>query len=180
MDAYDSWLNDVVMMHGVHRYQRAYEPKATEHNGPVKSIYYLCDHYGEPEKTKKITPEVKRRRTTKSSIKVGCLSRFSKHVYGNDSVKVVYNWMHNNHDPCDIEDMSHSRLPLELRKWISDCVDRHMNIQSIKSILRLNLKQLDDVSNIGNPQRTVSVGIFDHLCFLRWIELSMVVTFPLL
>ncbi|SAM07974.1 hypothetical protein [Absidia glauca] len=33
-----------------------------------------------------------------------------------------------------VEDIGHSRLPVELRNWIVDCVDRHMNLKSIKAL----------------------------------------------
>ncbi|SAM03139.1 hypothetical protein [Absidia glauca] len=50
-----------------------------------------------------------------------------------------------------LEDIGHSRLPVELRNWIVDCVDRHMNLKSIKAVLRLNIDQLDELdANIAD------------------------------
>ncbi|SAM02976.1 hypothetical protein [Absidia glauca] len=68
--------------------------------------------------------------------------------YTNDSVKMIYSWIHNNHDPCEVEDLAHSRLPLELRNSIVDSVDRHTNKQSIKASLRLSLEELDNDSQV--------------------------------
>ncbi|SAM02529.1 hypothetical protein [Absidia glauca] len=68
---------------------------------------------------------------------------------------LVYQWIHENHDPLEVEDIGHSRLPVELRNWIVDCVDRHMNLKSIKAVLRLNIDQLDEVSESNDTQCTV-------------------------
>ncbi|SAL98204.1 hypothetical protein, partial, partial [Absidia glauca] len=92
-----------------------------------------------------------RRKTTKATIKVGCTSKLTKHVYADGAVKVVYQWIHGNHDPLEVEDIGHSRLPVELRNWIVDCVDRHLNLKSINAALRLNIDQLDELdANIAD------------------------------
>ncbi|SAL96730.1 hypothetical protein [Absidia glauca] len=81
--------------------------------------------------------------------------------YSNDSVKMLYSWIHNNHDPCEVEDLVHSRLPLELRNSIVDSVDRHMNKQSIKAILQLSLEELD------NLHETISGGRFPPVLIIK-------------
>ncbi|SAL96563.1 hypothetical protein [Absidia glauca] len=77
--------------------------------------------------------------------------------YTNDSVKMLYSWIHNNHDPCEVEDLAHSRL----RNSIVYSVDRHMNKQSIKAILRLSLEELD------NLHETISGGRFPPVLIIK-------------
>jgi hypothetical protein len=143
---YDLWFATVASKHATFGIKNTRTTSTGITGRPVVSHYFVCDHAGLPRKSETGVPENKRRKTLKTSINVGCLAKFVKHVYANNTVKVVYHWIHNNHDPCQMEDIVSSRLPLELRNWIIDCVDRHMNLKSIKSLLRLNIDQLDEVS----------------------------------
>jgi hypothetical protein len=145
-EEYDHWFATVASKHATFGIKNTHAPANRLADRPVVSQYFICDHAGLPRKNETSTPENKRRKTLKTSIKVGCLAKFAKHVFANGSVKVVYHWIHNNHDPCQMEDIVSSRLPLDLRNWIINCVDRHMNLKSIKSLLRLNIDQLDEVS----------------------------------
>ncbi|SAM03055.1 hypothetical protein [Absidia glauca] len=150
-DDYDIWFNNVASKHAVFIFKGDHRPSTYISGRPTMSLYFICDHAGSPRKKADETPGGKRRKTTKATIKVGCTSKFTKHVYADGAVKVVYQWIHENHDPLEMEDIGHSRLPVELRNWIVDCVDRHMNLKSIKAFLRLNIDQLDELdSNIAD------------------------------
>ncbi|SAM04762.1 hypothetical protein [Absidia glauca] len=122
-DHYDIWFNNVASKHAVFIFKTAHRPST-----------YISGR-----------PTIKRRKSTKATIKVGCTSKLTKHVYADGAVKVVYQWIQENHDPLEVEDIGHSRLPVELRNWIVDCVDCHMNLKSIKAVLRLNIDQLDEL-----------------------------------
>ncbi|KAI8329950.1 ribonuclease H-like domain-containing protein [Chlamydoabsidia padenii] len=141
---YDVWFTTVASKRAAFLYKDSYEPKTMKPGRPAKTIYYRCDHAGVPEKKKCTTSENKRRKTVRSPIKVGCTAKIAKHTYVNGEIKVVYNWIHKNHDPGGVEDITSSRLPLEVRQWIVECVNRHMNLKSIKSLLRMNIEQLDE------------------------------------
>ncbi|SAM04955.1 hypothetical protein [Absidia glauca] len=150
-DDYDIWFNNVASKHAVFIFKTAHRPSTYISGRPTMSIYFICDHAGSPRKKADETPGSKRRKTTKATIKVGCTSKLTKHVYADGAVKVVYQWIHENHAPSEVEDIGHSRLPVELRNWIVDCVDRHMNLKSIKAVLRLNIDQLDELdANIAD------------------------------
>ncbi|KAI8329988.1 hypothetical protein BC941DRAFT_518443 [Chlamydoabsidia padenii] len=73
-------------------------------------MQYLCDHAGAPEKKKFKTLENKRRKT----VKVECTIKITKYTSENGKVKAIYNWMHKNQDPREIEDIASSRLPLDI------------------------------------------------------------------
>ncbi|KAL0084968.1 hypothetical protein J3Q64DRAFT_1849331 [Phycomyces blakesleeanus] len=87
----------------------------------IKVTQYLkCDHFGtKVESLKKQAVEndelhvVKCRNTMGNSIKVGCLAALVVKFF--NSITVVYNWRHNNHNPLELSDISRSRLSEEAR-----------------------------------------------------------------
>jgi hypothetical protein len=89
---------------------------------------------------------VKRSRTSGPSIKVGCKSYFSKKVFFNGQVEIVYQWKHINHDHFESESfINESRLPVEVKKWIIDAVELYKDWKTIMAILHLNDEELDQV-----------------------------------
>ncbi|SAM06207.1 hypothetical protein [Absidia glauca] len=129
-DAYEDCFTNVASKHAIFRYHGKHTPKAGSAGHPQLTIY--CTTFA-------ITLAFQKRR------RMTPLKRNEEKQRSHGKIEVVYNWVHANHDPFDIEDIAHSRLPLELRNWIVDCVDRHMNFKSIKSLLRLNIDQLDEL-----------------------------------
>ncbi|KAI7848701.1 hypothetical protein BDC45DRAFT_522508, partial [Circinella umbellata] len=80
-------------------------------------------------------PVIKKRKVS-LLIKVGCTAYYNKKTFANGEVQLVYNWEHCNHDSTDPSSyISESRLSDEIKKWIVDAVDKHMDWESIKMAL---------------------------------------------
>jgi hypothetical protein len=79
-----------------------------------KAICWKCDRFGPryPQKTSAVEPSKKRQRT---SPKVGCTALIDVYYMLDGKIKVVYKWVHQNHDPSCVEDLAKSRLPVEVR-----------------------------------------------------------------
>ncbi|CAO3588298.1 unnamed protein product [Absidia cylindrospora] len=150
--AYNNWSENVLSKHATYIFKDSRELKKDGHY----SMRYLCECNGTARNSSSssssatsssATATRKKRKTDGISKKVGCKSKYTVHFYSSGSITVDYSWTHNGHDPADLEDIIKSRLPVEIRKWIDDCVDRHMNLQSINSLLRMNNDQLDEVKS---------------------------------
>ncbi|OAD65926.1 hypothetical protein PHYBLDRAFT_175667 [Phycomyces blakesleeanus NRRL 1555(-)] len=121
----------------------------------IKVTQYLkCNHSGtKAESLKKQAVEndelhvVKRRNTMGSSIKVGCLATLVVKFFNSGKVTVVYNWRHNNHNPLELSDISHSRLSEEARIWINEHVEKNLDWKAIKGLLRLEDIKLEEMEN---------------------------------
>ncbi|CAO3664069.1 unnamed protein product [Rhizopus microsporus] len=62
----------------------------------------------------------KTRITMKSSIKIGCTVKIIKHVMTDGTIHVEYHWEHPDHCPWDIKEITNSRLPSEVKQWITE------------------------------------------------------------
>ena len=121
---------------------------------PVHITFYLCDHAGADKKKAKnstgtidttnivssvdndqdsISNELevvrpkKTRITMKSSIRIGCTAKIIKHVMTDDTIHVEYHWVHLDHCPWDIKEITNSRLPSEVKQWITEKVSENMD-----------------------------------------------------
>ena len=83
------------------------------------------------------------KRIRKASIKVNCTA---KYYMSDNSLKVNYTWKHINHNPHEIKDIIKSRLPADVKKWINEHVEQHMDWKLIKSLLRMDDENLDQVT----------------------------------
>ncbi|CAO3576831.1 unnamed protein product [Absidia cylindrospora] len=111
------------------------------------TLKLVCDHYGAPRTRQSSNPSTVKRKRTQESIKVNCTARILKHHMDDDSVVVDYKWIHTNHNPADIDDYIRSRLHIDIQDWIKKHVDLHMDWKTIKSLLRLNAQELDELEN---------------------------------
>lgn len=150
---YDQWLNGVARTHGnwvvkttYQSQKKALPPGALAQAVSLKiTTRYICDHGGVYKNNDKKSETVKKRKITNKSIKVGCTACFIKKEYEDGSVNVVYNWNHKNHNPLSMNDLVESRLPAELKNWITHHVKNHQDWRGIKSLLRHSLEELEDV-----------------------------------
>jgi hypothetical protein len=61
---------------------------------------------------------------------------------------VVYDWEHPDHSPCDLEEVSRSRLPHDVKQWIIEKVNQNLDWKTIKNFLRLDEERLEEVNTI--------------------------------
>ena len=138
---------------------------------PVHITFYLCDHAGADKKKAKnstgtidttnivssvdndqdsISNELevvrpkKTRITMKSSIRIGCTAKIIKHVMTDDTIHVEYHWVHLDHCPWDIKEITNSRLPFEVKQWITEKVSENMDWKTIK-FLRIDDERLIEI-----------------------------------
>lgn len=64
----------------------------------------------------------KKRQST--SRKIGCPAMFDVFYMLDNNIKVIHNWIHKNHDSSCIEDLTESKLPVEVKNWIVSHVKR--------------------------------------------------------
>ncbi|KAI7848106.1 hypothetical protein BDC45DRAFT_524321, partial [Circinella umbellata] len=164
-EAFKVYENNILSKHATWCYHQQYKSSAnsvacnsafSEARLLVLTVKYRCDHAGKPKHKKDyyeniivkndkntnstpfsstFTPVIKKRRVS-PSIKVGCTAYYNKKTFANGEVELVYNWEHCNHDPTDPSSYtSESRLSEEIKKWIVDAVDKHMDWKSIKTAL---------------------------------------------
>ncbi|CEJ02452.1 hypothetical protein RMCBS344292_16457 [Rhizopus microsporus] len=120
----------------------------------VHITFYLCDHAGaDKKKAKNSTGTIdttnvvssvdndqgsssnelevmcltKTHITMKSSIKIGCTAKIIKHVMTDGTIHVEYHWEHPDHCPWDIKEITNSRLPFEIKQWITEKVSENMD-----------------------------------------------------
>lgn len=95
----------------------------------------------------KILYQQKKRTSSKKSIKINCKAKCKATFRTNGTVFIEYNWKHTGHDPVDIEDISKSRIDNEIRAWVEQHVDHHLDWKGIKALLRLSDEEMDTVSH---------------------------------
>ena len=86
----------------------------------------------------------KTRITMKSSIKIGCTVKIIKHVMTDGTIHVEYHWEHPDHCPWDIKEITNSRLPSEVKQWITEKVSENMDWKTIK-FLRIDDERLIEI-----------------------------------
>ena len=112
----------------------------------LRTTTFVCDHAGKKTTRREIngTSPPAAKRIRKASIKVNCTAKFTKYYMSDNSLKVKYTWKHINHNPHEIKDIIKSLLPE--KKWINEHVEQHMDWKSIKSLLRMDDENLDQVT----------------------------------
>lgn len=138
--AFNDWFENNCSKHAVW-----VVTKKTKNVSNEDVLYYGCDHSSKPQKKNYKTPEEKKRQT-KASIKVGCPAKLNVVKRNEGSFFVKYYWKHEKHDPNATSDIVDSRVSDEIRAWIEEHVDKHMDWKSIKALLRLNAEDLDRVN----------------------------------
>ncbi|KAG1208440.1 hypothetical protein G6F69_007211 [Rhizopus microsporus] len=149
---------------------------------PVHITFYLCDHAGADKKKAKnstgtidttnivssvdndqdsISNELevvrpkKTRITMKSSIRIGCTAKIIKHVMTDDTIHVEYHWVHLDHCPWDIKEITNSRLPFEVKQWITEKVSENMDWKTIK-FLRIDDERLIEIMMLLEKKKSFS------------------------
>ncbi|PHZ15284.1 uncharacterized protein RHIMIDRAFT_86858 [Rhizopus microsporus ATCC 52813] len=74
----------------------------------------------------------------KSSIKIGCTAKITKHVMTDGTIHVEYHWEHPDHCPWDIKEITDSRLPFEIKQWITEMAIENVGWKAIKKFLRID------------------------------------------
>ncbi|CEI91140.1 hypothetical protein RMCBS344292_05440 [Rhizopus microsporus] len=132
---------------------------------PAHATFYLCDHAGaDKKKAKNSTGTIdttnvvssvdndqgsssnelelmrpkKTRITMKPSIRIGCTAKIIKHVMMDGTIHVEYHWEHPDRCPWDIKEITNSRLPFEVKQWITEKVSENMDWKTIKKFLRID------------------------------------------
>jgi hypothetical protein len=62
------------------------------------------------------------------------------------TIQVIYKWNHPDHDPSNVEEITNTRLPLSVKIWIDEHVNKCMDWKAIKNLLRLDENTLLSVS----------------------------------
>lgn len=121
-EEFDNWFKNEACSHAHWNSRRSYHSKkvmiegASEYNSThySKTICWKCDHFGQPG-PREVTIVESSKKRQRTSRKVGCSALFDVYYMSNGSIKVVYDWVHKNHDPSCVEDLAESRLPVEVR-----------------------------------------------------------------
>ena len=153
---FEEWFNTVAMKHAKFIYRTkkehtrnlALQGQPLETSLPLVSFMYLCNHAGKPKAYAPKNEHAQNRTRINKSIKIGCTASIYRSLLTDNSVHVKYHWTYPDHDPHSLNEITKSRLPPEVRKWIEDHVDADMNWPTIRKLLRLNETRLQEVNFI--------------------------------
>ena len=85
--------------------------------------HFVCDHAGKPRDRRDPNLEPTKRRSRRQSIKIGCPASFTAtQEEGTDTVTLVCRFQHQGHTVNTREYWAKSRIPDNVREWISDRV----------------------------------------------------------
>jgi hypothetical protein len=150
--AFKKWLEETASSHGTWVFKQKYPNSKnaslkgiqTLEKKPIETFQYRCDRYGHYEKE---SSQSSKKRKSKSK-KIGCPAMITMTVMNDSSVSVVYDWEHPDHSPCDLEEVSRSRLPHDVKQWIIEKVNQNLDWKTIKNFLRLDEERLEEVNTI--------------------------------
>lgn len=124
---------------------------------PVHIAMYVCDHAGNRKAASDGNREDDQTRQRKPR-RIGCPAKIKKVTMNDGSVSATYHWQYPDCQLFDVKEIASSQLPPESKEWIEKHVNDFIDWKAIKSLLRMNEDNINEIISVSGSGFPTSSG----------------------